>query len=410
MLTRLCAGPASVPMEIAGSREFVSITVPGSKTPGALRFHVDTGGNTPGLMVRRSAIERLGFASVEALPRAIHVGERDIPLPGGADWTVIDDEADPSKLERATRKDFAAGQLGAGFLSRFVVCVDPGHGRLGLGDPQEFDLEPGDAKWVPLLMMPGGPNHALYPFVHVLLLDHGAFAGGYGLLLDTGATTSMLDRAKIDLQRGKHPDWPRANGAFGDADMIGGPWAEELLRVGETRLNSPGQLSALGQRERMTIDLGPATFLDRPDGTWGKMFGNVGMTMGSHGAVANDVLLRHRIVLDYPHARLYVDPSGRPPDASASSARVGIAVVFGANGCPEVRQVADTNAADTRSKIQVGDVLSTIDGKDACSMFHHEIAAALAGTPGTVKKLRLRRGAATLDVDAATAELLAPPP
>jgi C-terminal processing protease CtpA/Prc len=122
------------------------------------------------------------------------------------------------------------------------------------------------------------------------------------------------------------------------------------------------------------------------------------------------VLLRYRLVLDYAHARLFVDPSGRVPDASATSSRVGVAVRFGDDGCPEVRQVTDTNAADTRAKIQIGDVIMTIDGRDACKMFHHEIAAALAGAPGTMKKLGVRRGGSTVDVTVVTAELLAAHP
>lgn len=255
--------------------------------------------------------------------------------------------------------------------------------------------------------MPGGSNHALYPFVHLLLLDHGAFAGGYGVLLDTGATTSMLDRNKVDYQHGEHADWAFANGTFGDADMLGGQFPEEIIRAPDVAFHTP---RAYGLKELVTIDLGPATFVDRPTGTWGRMFGDVGVTRGSHGAVANDVLLRYRLVLDYPHGRLFAEPSGRQSDPSASSARVGVAVRFGDDGCPEVRRVTDTNAPETRAKIQVGDVILAIDGNDACKMFHHEIAAALAGAPGTIKKLRLRRAGSTIDADVPTADLLAPHP
>jgi C-terminal processing protease CtpA/Prc len=89
---------------------------------------------------------------------------------------------------------------------------------------------------------------------------------------------------------------------------------------------------------------------------------------------------------------------------------VGVAVRFGDDGCPRIRQVTDTNAADTRSKLQIGDVILTVDGKAACKMWHHEVQAGLAGPPGTVKKLHLRRGTGTVDVDVATAELLGPHP
>jgi hypothetical protein len=394
-------------MEIAGSRDFVSVTLPGAKSAEPLRFHVDTGGNTPGLNLRRSVAERLGFASAEALPRSIRVGDRDIALPDGASWFLVDDRY--SAFEQATRKDFSVGQLGAGFLSRFLVCIDPGHGRLGIADPAHFALDPAGAKWVPLLLLPGGRNHALYPFAHVLLRDQGRLSGGYGLLLDTGATTSMLDRDKIEYQHQKHPEWPYANGAFGDLDMIGGQWAEQVLRAPDVVLHTAGNPADYGLAERVSIDVGPATFVDRPTGTWSRLLGDVKVTMGSHGAIANDVLLHYRLVLDYAHARLFVDPVDRPVDASASSSRVGLAVRFDPAGCPEVRQITDTNAADTRGKLQIADVILAIDGRDACRMYQHEIAAALAGAAGTTKKVHLRRGGAEMDLDVTTAELMPAP-
>lgn len=136
------------------------------------------------------------------------------------------------------------------------------------------------------------------------------------------------------------------------------------------------------------------------------MFGDVQTTMGSHGAIANDVLLHFRILIDYSHARLFVEPAPRVIDASASSTRVGIAVTSGADGCFEIRQLTDTNAKDTLTNLKIGDVILSVDGQDACQMPHHVLSAALAGAAGTQKKLHVRRGAATVDIEATTAELL----
>lgn len=69
------------------------------------------------------------------------------------------------------------------------------------------------------------------------------------------------------------------------------------------------------------------------------MFGPVPYTMGSHGALANDVLNRFRMILDYGAERLWLEPSGRPPDRSASITRVGVAIAFGDDGCSVIRQV-----------------------------------------------------------------------
>jgi hypothetical protein len=403
--TSLCAGPDSVPMEVIGSRVFVTVTLAGSKGTEKLRFLVDTGGNTPGLTLHRAVAERLGFASASEMPRTLHIGDRDVALPEGAGWFLLDE--DEARFEAATRKGLSVGQIGAGFLSRFVVCFDPAKGRMGLGEPSRFEIEPGGAKWIPLFMVEAGNSHARYPFFHVLLRDHGKPAGSYGMLLDTGAPTSMLERGEIERHRKEHPAWAAASGAFGDGDMLGGKWSEQVLRVDDVAIDAPKDaLAQVGLREEVSVDAGPATFVDRRTGAWNELFGDVEATKGVQGALANDVLLRFRLLIDYPHARLFLEPSGQRPGPSSSASRIGVSLLFGADGCPEIRQITDTNAPETREKLRVGDVILSIDGQDACKALHHEIAAALAGPAGTVKKLGLRRGHDTVEVDVVTADLL----
>jgi hypothetical protein len=328
-------------MEIAGSREFVTVTLTGAKSSESLRFHVDTGGNTPGLMIRRSVAERLGFASADAMPYDLRIGDHDVHVPGGANWIFMDDADGETRFEQATRKDFAVGQLGAGFLSRFVLCVDPGHARLGLGDPAEFDLEAKDAKWA-------RTTRSTRSFIYCCAITTPSPAATACSSIPGRRRACWIATRWTFSTAGTRTF---ASGAFGDADMLGGQLSEEIIRAPDVAFNTPGAPSGHRFGEPISIDLGPATFVDRPTGTWGRMFGDVRATMGSHGAVANDVLLRYRLVLDYPHARLFADPSGRPVDPSASPVRIGVAVRFGDDGCPEVRQVTDTNAPDTRATI-----------------------------------------------------------
>src|SRR5262245_37674137 len=75
---KLCDGPASIPLEVAGSRHFVGILLAGPKGKETVRFHVDTGGNTPGLMLAKSVGHRLGFLTENELPRAIRLGTREV--------------------------------------------------------------------------------------------------------------------------------------------------------------------------------------------------------------------------------------------------------------------------------------------------------------------------------------------
>lgn len=403
---KLCGGPSAIPMEVTGSRHFVSVPLSGPKGQATLRFHVDTGGNTPGLMILKSAADRLGYASEDALPKVLRLGERDIALPDGARWIILDDtepgaQSRPTS-EHATRKRYSVGQIGAGFLSRFTVCIDPARGRLGLGDPREVRIDPASAPGIPVMMMPGGANHALYPFVQILIRNEGEFVGGYGVLLDTGATTSMLDENKVRYLKSKVPGWPLTVGAAGDADMIAGAYPEAMVRVSPVAITAPKAKFP----DRPEIDVGPATFVARPTGTWGRMFGNVPYTMGSHGAIANDVLNRFRLLLDYQAERLWLEPTGRKVDDSASTTRVGVALRFGDDGCPVIQQVTESNAPATLSALAAGDVLLAVGERDACRAWHHEVQAALSGDAGQKRKLGIRRGTTVLDVEVPVVDLL----
>jgi hypothetical protein len=409
---QICEGPGSIPMDVRGSRHSVDVTLKGPKATATVRMHIDTGGNTPGLMLAQSVADRLGFASAEALPKVLRVGSQEIPLPDGASWFLADDVSEKARQspmsERRLRNGWSDGQIGAGFLSRFLLCVDPAKGRLGLGRPGAVEIGAPDGRpWIPLLMLPGGKNRALYPFLQVQLKARGQAAGEVGMLLDTGATTSMLERDVIEKDLGAIPGLSRAKGAAGDADMIGGKFPEIMIRVDSVTATAPEPLvKELGLPARPSVDLGPALFVSRGNGTWRSIFGDLPPIGAAVGAIANDVLNRYRLLIDYPRARLWIEPTGRALDVSASMVRVGVAIAFEDDGCPVIRQVTDTNAPPTREAIRAGDVLLEVDGEAMCGRYHHEVAAALAGAPGAAKRLKVRRGGATKSVSAEVRDLL----
>jgi hypothetical protein len=419
----LCDGPGALPLEVAGSREFVSVSVAGPKGSGTFRFHVDTGGNTPGLMIEKSAALGIGVNTEADLPKKIVIAGKPFDLPEGAGWVIADDTSDdPSKrafTSKGNRKDFSVGQIGAGFLSRFVVCIDPSAGKLGLGKPADFafgeaPIETGDPSisMLHLLILEGGANHAIYPFLHVVIRSNGEFVGGYGVLVDTGATTSMLDLIKLDYLHDKMPAWGFAKGTAGDSDMIGGGIEEEVIAAEGVALDSPKAWVKYENLQPVTpVDVGQVTFVSRATGTFGKMFGEVAPTMGTHGAIANDVLDRFRILLDYAGKRVFLQriPTATAP-ASASMVRVGVSILFDPDGCPVVQRITSTNAPGVASALQIGDVITTIDGQDACKMMHHEISAALAGKLGESKKVGIRRRTKSSEVTVPVSDLLAPSP
>lgn len=421
----LCEGPASFPLEVAGNRHYVTVTLRGPKAAGRFRFQVDTGGSTPGLTLLQSVADNLGFErgrGAEALPRTIAIGERELSLPDNTQWALLDDLSPQSRARPdswyATRRNFAVGQIGAGFLSRYLVCIDPARGRLGLASPVELEIEPADRDAIPILVEPAGANRALYPFVHVLLQAGGRFSGGYGMLLDTGATTSMLEVPALDYQAKANPSWPRFEGAAGDADMLGSTPAETVLRAEQLVITSPGlerwRKAPPSPEEweqfpklRPEIAAGTSLLVERPKGAFRQMFGEVGYAGGPHGALANDVLGSFRILLDYRGARLWLDPVEHAIPASSATTRIGLTLAFGADGCPVIRRVTDTNAAETRAKLRVGDVLRSVDGRDACTRWHHEIAADLAGSVSERKTIVVRRGGQSLSFTLPVVDLLA---
>lgn len=397
---QICKGDISVPLEVAGSRHFVSVKVAGPAGTETLRFHVDTGGNTRGLAIAKSVADRLGVKTVADLPKSIGLGEHDVALPPGAGWIILDSEYE--KFDRATRKGWSSGQIGAGFLSRFLVCIDPKNGRLGLAAPGSIHVDDAAHPPLPLLLQTRGDNGAHYPFVLVHIHDGQKVVGGYGMLLDTGATTSMIESDKIDYISTQTTHAKIDVGAAGDADMIGPKKPERVLRVGYIAITAPKSTFP----DTPSIDAGPATFVERPSGTWNEMFGYLAKTNGAYGALANDVLDSYRLLIDYDRRLVWFDPTGRNPDASASLSRVGLSIRFGDDGCPTIMGVTDTNSPDTLSAVHPGDVLLSVDGVDACKAAHHEIQAALAGPPGAAKKLSLRRGTETQEVVVHTAQLL----
>jgi hypothetical protein len=399
-LARICHGDLSAPLTVIGSRHFVDVGVTGPKGSETLRFHVDTGGNTRGLLLSHAAAQRLGATDAEDLSRDITFGGRPLHLPDGADWAVADEAFDD--FDHATRKSLASGQIGAGFLSRFVVCIDPSEGRLGLGRFGAVTIQDAAHPSLPVMMQMGGRNKAKYPFVLALVYDGTKVVGGYGMLLDTGATTSMLETPNMDYLLRASSHTAVATGAAGDADMIGARKPERMLRVGHVMLSAPKAVYP----DAVSIEAGPATFVERPGGTWKQMFGFLGPTNGAYGAVANDLLGHFRVLIDYEHDRAWLLPFARPTAASAALDRIGISVRFGDDGCPTIVSITDTNDPTTRSTLQVGDVVKRVDAVDACRARHDELQAALAGPPGTRKKLTLGRPSGDVTVDLATARIL----
>ena len=112
----------------------------------------------------------------------------------------------------------------------------------------------------------------------------------YGMLLDTGASFTMVSEVLLKGWGKRHPEWPRHLGAFGDAATLGG-------QTLETMFVPQGAWGAFPLREFGVTS--------QREGTFERYMS--GMMRGPIvGSLAGNVLKGFRVELDYAHETLYL--------------------------------------------------------------------------------------------------------
>ncbi|WP_411281519.1 hypothetical protein [Gemmatimonas sp.] len=112
----------------------------------------------------------------------------------------------------------------------------------------------------------------------------------YGMLLDTGASFTMVSEVVLKAWGKDHPEWPRYPGAFGDAATLGGMTLE-------TMFVPAGSWGAFPLR-----DVGVTS---QREGTFERYMS--GMMRGPIvGSLAGNILTGFRVELDYAHEMLYL--------------------------------------------------------------------------------------------------------
>lgn len=111
----------------------------------------------------------------------------------------------------------------------------------------------------------------------------------YGVLLDTGASFTMVSEVVLKAWGAAHPDWPRAAGAVGEAATLGGQTLETMTLPSGTWGAQPlPSFGVVSQRE----------------GTFERYMSGM-MKEPIVGSLAGNVLRRFRLDLDYPNEKLY---------------------------------------------------------------------------------------------------------
>lgn len=366
---------AWLPMEVRANRPPVNLVLrgPGGAARGVLGY-IDTGGGD--LVVTRAVARALGAApvglpvgsgdgSTQALaPLRLEVGSTEIYVPSGsaamlvADVPVVEpglsvQAAFPARLLRGHRIvfDYSAHRFG-------IDEAAPG----GVDVPVRIDARYG------------------FPRVEIAIGDE-----RYGMLVDTGASCTMLSQAAIDRLKATHSQWRSVEGAYDSANMIGGALEAhaEMLRVGEMSIGG--------------IALQDVVAVSRPIGTFERWMSQMTAAPVA-GSLGGNVLRNFSMVLDYRTGALTLALHNDP--VAHQFEIVPVTLTPGFDGGYTIAAALPGAAFSMPRAALAGARLLAVDGTgvDGASLARvHEL---LRGVPGTHKRLQITeaRGGVRRDI------------
>jgi hypothetical protein len=372
---------ATVPMLVEFNRPFVDLqfTRPDGSQRKA-RFWVDTGGGA--------------FQFVEPLARDLGLkfgdevkseGDRMSPTTapptsiGGMPLNVEGTRAIIALGKKTLRPGVEAeGMLPAHLLRRYHVVFDYPAKKFTIARPGS--LKPRGARI-------SAPVHERSGFPRIEVEIAGK---PFGFLLDTGASYTMISIAQLEAWSREHPDWPKAVGAVGAANMgLGAPEANGLM---------------LGLPEIGWADfrVKSVAAVSRPVGTFERYMSGM-MTSPIVGALGGNILRAFRVEIDYANGAVYLEKKGSPDTATDI---VGLTLTAAADGSYIVAGVVKQNGVPVIEAVRPGDKLVKIDGIIVNGANFSRVVDALRGKPGQKRALVLERDGKQIDVVASVTRIL----
>lgn len=281
---------ATVPLHIEGNRPFIDLTFrrPDGSTRTA-RFLLDTGGG--GFLITEPLARELGltwgatiredgaeFGTVRTLP-AVSVGDFPVDLVAGRVLALVGTD---NVLPR-TAPGRAEGMVPGHVLAQYHIVFDYPERTFTIA--RAGALTPRGT----VLPMPVGKKQG-FPRTEIVVDGK-----TYGLLLDTGASFTMVSEVLLKALGAKHPDWPRHTGAFGDAATLGGQTLETMF---------------LPAARWGTHELGETGVVSQREGTFERYMSGM-MAKPIVGSLAGNVLRQFRVELDYRNEKLYIAPAAK---------------------------------------------------------------------------------------------------
>jgi predicted aspartyl protease len=281
---------ATVPLIVEGNRPFIELTF--RKPDGSVRkarFLIDTGGG--GFLITEPLAHDLGltwgpeiheegskFAVVVSAPE-VSVGDFRLDLNPKRTLVLIG----ASSSLPSTAPGHADGTIPGHVLAQYDIVFDYPGAMFTIARPSTLTHRGME------LQMPVSKRSG-FPRTEVVVDDT-----TYGLMIDTGASNTMVSEVALKAWGGSHPDWPRYPGAYGDAAMLGGQALETLFLPGA---------------EWGSIHLEKFGVVSQHAGVFERYMSGM-MAAPIIGSLAGNVLKSYRIELDYPDQRLYVSESGK---------------------------------------------------------------------------------------------------
>ena len=276
---------ATVPLIVEGNRPFVIVAFQRpDRTIRTARFLLDTGGG--GFLITEPLARELGL---KLGPTSREEGQVFAPVtsPVAARIGTVSLMLDPKRVFVVIGRDnvlptanagHAEGMVPGHVLSRYHVVFDYPAATFTLASPGV--LSP---RGTPLPMPVSSPQG--FPRT-----EWEIDGTRYGMLLDTGASFTMVSEVLLKAWGQGHPDWKRYPGAFGDAATLGG-------QTLETMFVPQGAWGAFPLRE--------VGVTSQREGTFERYMS--GMMRGPIvGSLAGNVLKGFRVELDYAHETLYL--------------------------------------------------------------------------------------------------------
>lgn len=196
------------------------------------------------------------------------------------------------------------------------------------------------------------------------------------MILDTGATKTVLFEDAVASLVSQHDAWPALHGLT--APTLMGIADASLARVPTLRVFGDGELVSSDKVDVAIIKSELETALKE----------DVGETV--HGLLGYSFLRRYRMAIDYPHRVLWLESVPHTLDERPYEySHVGLQIERRAAGLSVVGVVEGSPAAT--AGVRRGDVLVAIAGKPVADSDVLTVSRALEGSPGSRVRVTLRR-------------------